>query len=84
MNTPANRSDPVSPAAHYPPLTFDPDEYRAGLKDLQLTKEQEDELLLTLWKIIATFVDMGWGVEDTQRVLRQTFEDSGNASDSSL
>lgn len=84
MNTPANRSDPVTPAAHYPPLIFDPDEYRAGLKDLQLTKEQEDELLLTLWKIIATFVDLGWGIEDTQRVLRQTFEDSGNASDSSL
>lgn len=58
----------------YPKLEFNPNEHRDDLKELDLTREQEDELLQALWQIISTIVDMGWGIETTQIVLQHIFE----------
>lgn len=56
---------------------FNPDEYRDDLAGLDLTKEQQDELLQTLWHIMSAFVDMGWGVDTVQMFLPGLFENAG-------
>ena len=42
-------------------MKLDLDEYRKDLADLGLSRQQEDELLRTLWQIMTAFVDLGWG-----------------------
>ncbi len=42
---------------------FNPDEYREHIEAFDLTREQQDELLLTLWNIMKSFVEMGFGVD---------------------
>ena len=74
-----NQSAPVSAAGHNKPepadhrpspnVAFDPDDYRADLAELKLTRAQEEELLQTLWTIMSAFVDLGWGVDSVQTVL---------------
>ena len=49
-----------------PPLKLDPDDYRADLAEFDLTKEQQDELLQTLWNIMSMMVDLGWGLDSVQ------------------
>lgn len=63
-------------SALYDETTLDISEYQAYLKDMGLTDEQAQEYLRTLWYIVATFVDMGWGVEATQSILQQMAQDS--------
>ena len=53
---------------------FNPDEYRHHLESLNLTKEQEDEILTALYHIMSTFVQIGWGVENVQYFLPDLFE----------
>ena len=67
--------DSLSQGRAFPKLEFNPDDHRDDLKNLKLTREQEDELLHALWHIITMMVDMGWGVEATQIVLPQLFGD---------
>ena len=55
--------------------------YRALIEPHALTQEEADELLLTLWSIMRTFVDLGWGVESVQRVLPFTGLDWTNEVD---
>ncbi|CAA0107189.1 Uncharacterised protein [Halioglobus japonicus] len=50
------------PSAPVPP-TLDPDEHREMLAAFELTKEQENELLQTLWNIMSAMVDLGWGLD---------------------
>lgn len=50
------------------PLVLNPDRYRAHLEGFDLTKEQEDELLSTLWDIMRTFVEIGFGLDSVQVV----------------
>ena len=45
---------------------FDPDEYREYVEELDLTEEQENELLGIIWSIMAAFVDLGFGVDSIQ------------------
>ena len=49
-----------------PPPVLDPDRYREHLKEFELTKDQQDELLAALWHIMRTFVDIGFGLESVQ------------------
>ncbi len=51
----------------------DMEEYYNDLSDLNLTKAQKAEVLQTLWNIMCTFVDMGWGVDTLQIVLPEVF-----------
>ena len=64
----------------YPVLTFDADEYRDYVEDMNLTREQEDELLQVLWWIIVQFVDLGFGIEPVQRALFDAPTNSANAT----
>lgn len=75
-----NPTDPVSAGPEAPqsvtaPLKLDPEKYRAELAEYELSPEQENELLQTLWNIMSTFVLMGWGLESTQTVLSALFKD---------
>lgn len=69
-----------------PTLILEPDHFRADLEAFQLTREQENELLQTLWNIMAAFVDIGWGVDTVQMFLPDVFEkavsDSGKLVES--
>ena len=62
------------------PLTFNPEDYRSDIKDLDLTTEQADELLATLWHIMSTMVNIGWGVDTVQLMLPELFNDSGTTN----
>lgn len=50
-------------------LQLDPSKYRQHLEDFDLTEEQQTELLTILWRILATFVDLGFGVDSVQTLL---------------
>ena len=62
------------------PLKFAAEEYRHHLSDLDLSEDQKDELLKTLWHIMSTFVDIGWGVDTVQMFLPELFEESSQSS----
>ena len=64
----------------WPTLKLDPDEYREDLAEFALTEEQENELLQTLWHIMSTFVDIGWGVDTIPLFLPDLFEKAGQDS----
>jgi len=49
-------------------LTCDPEKYREYLDEFELSEQEEGELLGTLWMIMASFVDMGFGVDSVQFV----------------
>ncbi|MCW5625508.1 MAG: hypothetical protein KIT73_12400 [Burkholderiales bacterium] len=61
-------------AGAIPPL--DLDKYREEVEAPELTREQQDELLRTLWWIMAAFVDLGFGVDSVTRL----FPDFNEAS----
>lgn len=56
--------DPLPPLS--PPKV---DEYREYLDEFEITEDQKTELLSTLWWIMVSFVDMGFGVDAVQRCL---------------
>ena len=70
-NTPVTENN----ALFSPPPAFNPDDYRDELNDIDLTDEQAQELLSTLWNIMSTMVDIGWGLDATQLVLGQIFSE---------
>lgn len=51
------------------PLQFDPTKYRQHLDSFDLTEEQQTELLAILWRIMSTFVELGFGVDSVQTLL---------------
>lgn len=51
------------------PLQFDPAKYRQHLESFDLTEQQQTELLAILWRILATFVELGFGVDSVQTLL---------------
>ncbi|SEN41815.1 hypothetical protein [Nitrosomonas marina] len=55
------------------PLKFKPDNYRHHLDEFDLTQEQQNELLESLWTIMSTLVDIGWGVDTVQILLPELF-----------
>jgi hypothetical protein len=61
-------------------FSCDPDSYREDISAFGFTKEQEDEFLETLWHILCTMVDLGWGVESVQYFLPEIFEKAGQDS----
>ena len=48
---------------------LDYEEYREQLAKFKLTKEQENELLSTLWDMMRTMVDIGFGLDSVQMVI---------------
>jgi len=55
------------------PLKLEPDDYRHHLDEFDLTQEQQNELLESLWTIMSTLVDIGWGVDTVQILLPELF-----------
>lgn len=52
-------ADTTRPAS----LPFDPARYRAEVDGFDITDEQKDELLTTLWSIMRSFVELGFTVD---------------------
>lgn len=52
-----------------PAPTLDYDAYRADLAELELTKEQEDELLLILWNIMCTMCDLSLDMDSVHMII---------------
>jgi hypothetical protein len=65
-----------------PPL--DLSRYSSELAELDLTEEQEAELLKTLYFIMATFVDLGFGVDSVTRALPALADFSSSADSDAL
>jgi len=47
-------------------LTCNPEEYHEYIKEFDLSEQEEIKLLQTLWSIMNTFVDLGFGVDSIQ------------------
>ncbi|QBK29800.1 hypothetical protein [Roseitalea porphyridii] len=52
-----------------PTLTLDVALYQEYLDDAELSAEQKQEFIETLWNIIVAFVDLGFGIDSVQTVL---------------
>ena len=66
------------------PPVFNPEDYRHHLEGMALSKQQQNELLETLWQIMSTMVDIGWGVDSVQMMLPELFENAGQDSEKLL
>jgi len=55
------------------PLKLEPDDYCHHLSEYDLTEDQQNELLQSLWYIMSTLVDIGWGVDTVQMLLPELF-----------
>ena len=51
-----------------PVVTVDINKYQAWLDDPDLTPEQKEDFLRSLWSVIMTFVELGFGVHPLQEV----------------
>lgn len=60
---PEVRSDDV----HYPALEIDYALYEEMLKDSQWNDEQKREFIETMWSVIVSFVDLGFGIHPAQQ-----------------
>ncbi len=51
-------------------LPFDPEKYRKYLAETGWSEKVQDEWLETLWNMMGTFVDLAWGTDSVQAVLK--------------
>ena len=59
------------------PLQFDAAKYLDYVEDPHLTEAQKIEFLQTLWTIMASFVDLGFGVDSVMPILEGRALESG-------
>ena len=52
-----------------PKLSIDWELYGQYLEESDLNDTQKKELIETLWSIVVTFVDLGFGIEPTQQAM---------------
>ncbi len=52
-----------------PAPTLDYEAYRTDLTEFELTKEQEDELLLILWNIMCTMCDLSLDMDSVHMII---------------
>ena len=67
-----------------PRLELNLEDYREQMEEMDFTEEQAQEFLQTLWNIMSTMVDIGWGVDTVQMFLPDIFEKAGPDSDNSV
>ena len=60
---------------------FNPDDYRNDLSDCDLTTQQQNEILQTLWNFIRAMVDIGWGLDSAQKFLAAFTHEISQAAD---
>lgn len=61
-------------ASTRPTLTVDVANYQEYLDGSGLTPEQKEEFLLAVWSIVATFVELGYGVHPLQEACGKDHE----------
>ncbi|MDP3332348.1 MAG: hypothetical protein Q8Q57_06935 [Methylotenera sp.] len=59
------------------PQSFDPNKYLSYVDDPHLTDAQKTEFLQTLWTIMSSFVDLGFGVDSVMPILEQKALEAG-------
>ena len=62
-------------------MRCEPDIYREEIACLNLSREQEDELLQTLWEMMRTMVEIGWGVDNIHSLLPEFFESADHGAE---
>jgi hypothetical protein len=55
-------------ASAKPYLTVDVERYQAYLDGIEMTNAQKEEFLQSMWQIIVSFVELGFGVHPLQEV----------------
>ena len=86
-NPPREASDALSAAStqiSISPLPLDVDKYRPFLDEFELTEAQQRELLETLWTMMKTFVELGFGVDPVQQVLSAAILSAAESTASDL
>lgn len=68
----------------HPVMTVDYERYAHFLEDADLTEEQKQEFLQTLWNIIVEFVSLGWGVHPLQQAQSPCGQVKENPSNTAL
>ena len=65
-------SDPpgIGPTSALPSLSVDWRLYEKHLANADLTDEEKREFIEAMWYIVLTFVDLGFGIEPVQHVIR--------------
>lgn len=53
-----------------PALTLDVAYYQGFLDDETIPEDQKRQLIETIWTIVVTFVDLGFGIEPVQQVIQ--------------
>jgi len=66
-----------------PTLTLDVALYQEYLDDAELSAEQKQEFIETLWNIIVAFVDLGFGIHPVQQVMSEKDTSCGQTKDES-
>lgn len=62
-----------------PSLSIDWDLYGSMLEDSDLDEDQKRELIESLWSIVVTFVDLGFGIHPIQQVCGEDDENLAKA-----
>lgn len=57
-----------------PSVKFAPEAYARFVIDSGMTEEQQEEYLDMIWKIVLSFVDLGFGIESTQQAMEANTE----------
>jgi len=52
---------------HYKTLTLDVDYYQSILDDVDVPEDKKQELIESLWQIVDSFVDLGFGIHPLQQ-----------------
>lgn len=65
MSTPPNSHAPIPPRHS---LSIDWEVYAAMLEDSDMPRDQQKELIETLWSISVMFVDMGFDLNPVQQI----------------
>ena len=78
-----NLSPPNKPSSDPPPevsavLQLDPDIYRGYLDEYDMSHEQQNELLETLWHIMRSFVELSFDLDNVELFSNEKDQDSGN------
>lgn len=61
------------------PLSADFNKYASLLGHMSLSESERHELLTTLWSIMSTFVDLGFGVDSVQHSTSTPVKDSASS-----
>ena len=81
---PGGAPSSVTGEAAFKPLMLDPEKYRHHLDEFDLSDEQKTHLLQTLWSIMSTMVDIGFGLDSVQLATLFACENSGPESSDAL